>query len=150
MSYFTHWSYWAGEGNGNPLQYSCLDNPMDRGVWWVAVHGVAQSQTWLKRLSISSSNIWPNLSVKKARVCVCVMNLKEGSFVSKNPLMLTRFHRTQWYIRLLLLLLLLLRRFSRVQLCDPIDGSPPGSSVHEIFQARVLEWGATAFSDILD
>ena len=32
-------------------------------------------------------------------------------------------------------------------LCDPIDGSPPGSSIHEIFQARVLEWGATAFSD---
>ena len=35
-------------------------------------------------------------------------------------------------------------------LCDPIDGSPPGSSVHGIFQARVLEWGAIAFSDILD
>ena len=30
-----------GEGNGNPLQYSCLDNPMDRGAWWVIVHGVA-------------------------------------------------------------------------------------------------------------
>ena len=33
-------------------------------------------------------------------------------------------------------------------LCDPIDGSPPGSSVHGIFQARALEWGATAFSDM--
>ena len=33
-------------------------------------------------------------------------------------------------------------------LCDPIDGSPPGSSVHGIFQARILEWGAIAFSDI--
>ena len=33
-------------------------------------------------------------------------------------------------------------------LCDPIDGSPPGSAVHGIFQARVLEWGATAFSNI--
>ena len=45
-----------------------------------------------------------------------------------------------------LLLLLLLSRFSRVRLCDPIDGSPPGSSIHGIFQARVLEWGAIAFS----
>ena len=35
-------------------------------------------------------------------------------------------------------------------LCDPIDGSPPGSSVHRIFQARVLEWGAIAFSDSCD
>ena len=43
-----------GEGNGNLLQYSCLENPMDRGVWWVAVHRVAQSQTQLKRVSSSS------------------------------------------------------------------------------------------------
>ena len=37
-----------GEGNGNPLQYSCLENPMDRGAWWAAAHGVAQSRTQLK------------------------------------------------------------------------------------------------------
>ena len=35
------------EGNGTPLQYSCLENPMDRGAWWAAVHGVAKSQTQL-------------------------------------------------------------------------------------------------------
>ena len=34
-----------GEGNGTPPQYSCLENPMDRGAWWAAVYGVAQSQT---------------------------------------------------------------------------------------------------------
>ena len=34
-----------GEGNGNPLQYSCLENPMERGAWWAAVHGVTKSQT---------------------------------------------------------------------------------------------------------
>ena len=34
-----------GEGNGTPLQCSCLENPMDRGAWWAAVHGVAESQT---------------------------------------------------------------------------------------------------------
>ena len=36
-----------GEGNGNPLQYSCLENPMDGGAWWVAVHGVTRSRTRL-------------------------------------------------------------------------------------------------------
>jgi len=36
-----------GEGNGNPLQYPCLENPMDRGVWWAPVHGVAKSQARL-------------------------------------------------------------------------------------------------------
>ena len=52
---FDTWVY-AGEGNGNPLQYSCLENPVDRGAWWAAVYGVAQSRTWLKRLSSSSSS----------------------------------------------------------------------------------------------
>ena len=37
-----------GEENGNPLQYSCLDNPLDRGPWWAIVHGVKKSQTQLK------------------------------------------------------------------------------------------------------
>ena len=36
-----------GEGNGNPLQYSCLENPMDKGAWWATVHGVTKSQTRL-------------------------------------------------------------------------------------------------------
>ena len=45
-----------GEGNGNPLQCSCLENPRDRGAWWAAVYGVAQSWTRLKRLSSSSSS----------------------------------------------------------------------------------------------
>ena len=50
-----------GEGNGNPLQCSCLENPRDGGAWWAAVSGVAQSRTQLKRLSSSSSSstyIW--------------------------------------------------------------------------------------------
>ena len=44
-----------GEGNGNPLQCSCLESPRDGGAWWAAVYGVAQSQTRLKLLSSSSS-----------------------------------------------------------------------------------------------
>ena len=38
-----NWTELNGEGNGNPLQYSCLENPMDGGVWWAAVHGVART-----------------------------------------------------------------------------------------------------------
>ena len=52
-----------GEGNGNPLQCSCLENPRDRGAWWAATYGVAQSRTWLKWLSSSSSFLYsPNLT----------------------------------------------------------------------------------------
>ena len=46
----------VGERNGNPLQYSCLENPRDRGAWWAAVYGVAQSRTQLMWLSSSSSS----------------------------------------------------------------------------------------------
>ena len=45
-----------GEGNGNPLQCSCLENPRDGGAWWAAVYGVTQSRKRLKRLSSSSSS----------------------------------------------------------------------------------------------
>ena len=45
-----------GEGKGNPLQCSCLENPRDMGAWWAAVSGVTQSRTWLKWLSSSSSS----------------------------------------------------------------------------------------------
>ena len=45
-----------GEGNGNPIQCSCLENPRDGGAWWAAIYGVAQSRTRLKQLSSSSSS----------------------------------------------------------------------------------------------
>ena len=55
-----------GEGNGNPLQCSYLENPRDEGAWWAAVYGVAQNRTRLKRLSSSSSS--------------CAFNFQELSF----------------------------------------------------------------------
>ena len=97
-----------GEGNGNPLQCSCLESPRDRGAWWAAVYGVAQSRTRLKRLSSSSSSAIappPPVKVKGAQSCPT--------------------------------------------LCDPMDCSLSGSSIHGIFQGRVLEWGAIAFSEVL-
>ena len=55
-----------GEGNGNPLQCSCLENPRDGGAWWAAVYGVAQSRARLKRLSSSSRS----KQVVKESACV--------------------------------------------------------------------------------
>ena len=77
-----------GGGHGNPLQYSCLERPMDREAWWATV---AKSQTRLKRLSSSSSSMRAKLLQS---------------------------------------------------LCDPVDCNPPGTSVHGILQARILEWVA--------
>ena len=56
-----------GEGNGNPLQCSCLENPRDGGAWWAAIDGVAQSRTQLKRLSSSSSSSKRNWEQQKTQ-----------------------------------------------------------------------------------
>ena len=48
-----------GGERGNPLQYSCLENPMDKEAWWAAVHRIAKSQTWLKRLNIQACRVQP-------------------------------------------------------------------------------------------
>ena len=58
------------EGNGNPLQYSCLENPMNGGAWWATVHGVAKSQTRLKRLSMRAeiSQLFRNRSGTKMQI----------------------------------------------------------------------------------
>ena len=60
------WLSCIGEGNGNPHQCSCLENPRDVGAWWAAVYGVAQSQTRLKRLSSSSSSSSSNRYIQSS------------------------------------------------------------------------------------
>ena len=62
-----------GEGNGNPLQCSCLETPRDGGAWWAAVYGVAQSWTRLKRLSSSSSS--------SSRLIYCIVVVQSLSWV---------------------------------------------------------------------
>ena len=47
-----------GEGNGNPFQYSCLGNPVDRGGWWATVHGVTEEVDVTKRLYNNSNKLW--------------------------------------------------------------------------------------------
>ena len=64
-----------GEGNGNTLQCSCLENPRDRGAWWAAIYGVAQSQTQLKQLS-SGSNIHNILHIETVFYIYIYINIK--------------------------------------------------------------------------
>ena len=73
-----------GEGNGNPLQYSCLENPMDGGAWWATVHGVAKSQTRLSdftSLHFNSTQSLPHTEEK-------------GLLQRTNPLSLLLFNNT--------------------------------------------------------
>ena len=133
---------WIGEGNGNPLQCSCLENPRDGGAWWAAISGVAQSRTRLKRLSSSMCKIFYRCVVKylymnirhqkenhkarclspegKTQVCVCVCLC--GHAHVHVPVQ------------------------SCPTLCDPMDCNPPGSSIRGILQARILEWVTISFS----
>ena len=77
-----------GGGNGNPLQCSCLENPRDGGAWWAAVYGVAQSPTWPKRLSSSSSS-----NVKRIHNCLLLNFHYKGRFVKlKNSIMCNQFN----------------------------------------------------------
>jgi len=88
-----------GEGNGNPLQCSCLENPRDGKVWWAAIYGVTQSQRRLERLSSSSSLRVFLISIIVLFLSACLFN---SSAAGKS-------HQ------------------SCPTLCDPIDSSPPGS-----------------------
>ena len=84
-----------GEGNGNPLQYSCLENPMDRGAWWATVHGVAKSRTRLKQLStgILKPSVFTSLmflTQYPLRICCCrnggLMLRGWGYWILRSPL----------------------------------------------------------------
>ena len=72
-----------GEGNGNPLQCSCLENPRDGGVWRAAVYGVTQSWTWLKRLSSSSSSRGLHTWGSVLKTIVQTKNKKLGTGVGR-------------------------------------------------------------------
>ena len=76
-----------GEGNGNPLQCSCLENPRDGGALWAAVYGVAQSRTRLKRLSNSSSSSLNNWRRQRHPTPVLLPGKSHGrrSLVDCNP-----------------------------------------------------------------
>ena len=65
----------CGEGNGNPLQYSWLENPVDRKAWGAAVHGVTQSRTQLKQVSSSSKGSLSFFFMAELYSIVCIYHL---------------------------------------------------------------------------
>ena len=136
---------WIGEGNGNPLQCSCLENSRDEGAWWAAIYGVAQSQTRLTWFS-SSSSIQLNTRRKKQP------NQKVGK-LPKQIFLQRRLQMTNKHMKRCSILLIIAPAAaakllqSCPTLCDPIDGCPPGSPVPGILQARTLEWVAISFSN---
>ena len=115
-----------GEGNGTPLQYSCLENPMDGGAWWAAVHGVAKSQTQLSDFTFTFH-----------------FHALEKEMATHSSVLAWRISGTEEPGRLPLMGSLQ----SCLTLCNPIDGSPPGSPVPGILHARALEWVAISFSN---
>ena len=146
-----------GEGNGNPLQYSCLENSMDRGAWQATVHGVAKSWTWLsdkhtlkkKRItilcepkiilspSIGNRVLWKANTQSTQAYKVCNTHWMSTSDMEEKAVEKWKCNTRLCYV---------LSCFSHVWLCDPMDCSPPGSSVHGILQVRILEWVAIRFS----
>ena len=74
-----------GEGNGNPLQHTCLENPRDGGAWWAAIYGVAQSQTRLKQLSSSTSSSRLIIAFLPRRKCLLISWLQSPFAVILEP-----------------------------------------------------------------
>ena len=139
-----------GEGNGNPLQCSRLENPRDGGAWWAAIYGVAQSRTRLKQLSCSSRLLVPwdfpgkntgvgchILILPNPRIEPMFLGLAGGFLTTEPPGKPCLIHAAA-AAKLLQ---------SCPTPCDPIDGSPPGSPVPGILQARTLDLVAISFSN---
>ena len=80
----------VGEGNCNPLQCSCLENPSEGGAWWAAIYGVAQSQTRLKQLSSSSRDLF-----KKIRDTKETFHAKMDTIKDRNGMNLTEAENTK-------------------------------------------------------
>ena len=142
----------VGEGNDNPLQCSCLENPRDGGAWWAAISGVAQSRTQLKRLS-SNSNSQNKISIKLSGLLLVFIGKGTKQLYVWFCLWFRKYVRCQiflfWYLDTshLCISVVLVTQLCPA-LCVPMDHSPPVSSVYGILQARALQWVTISFSSI--
>ena len=171
------------EANGNPLQYSCLKNSMDRGAWWATVHGVTKSQTRLSHFTSRHFKIggrwralpkWPAGTFRAQGPAWDPVEAREEPLRFPHlPQEGNQFSKILRWRQILLswshvpeagsvLGSFLEKQFAPgvkgtvpgpevfvcsvaqlcPTLCDPLDSSPPGSSVHGILRARTLEWVA--------
>ena len=131
--------------NGNPLQCSCLEYPRDRGAWWAAVYGVAQSRTRLKRLRSSSSRFVIAFLPRNKHFLISWLQSPPVLILERKKIVCHCFHCFPIYFPCIAAAAAKLHQ-SCPTLCDPMDGTPPGSPVPGILQARTLEWVAIAFS----
>ena len=135
-----------GEGNGTPLQCSCLENPMGGGAWWAAVHGVAKS--WIR---LSDFTFHFHASEKEMATHSSVLAWRIPETGELGGLLSMGLHRVRHNLRDLAAAAAYVLMYVRVYvsvcsvskscsiLCDPMDCSPPDSSVHGILHA-ILEW----------
>ena len=129
-----------GEGNGYPLQYSCLENPTDRGAWRAAAHGVAESRT---RLTKQEHNRRDANGPSDAMAGPCA-----SCHPAPVSLQLAKYRCFLLYFLPLVSLTALVLSLSVMSNSLQPHGqwSPPGFSVHGILQAKILEWVAVPFS----
>ena len=153
---------YTGEGNGNPLQYSCLQNSMDGGAWQATVHGVAKSQTRLSDFTFFLQFLLENEMATHSSVLAWRIPMDRGAWwatvygAAELDTTKQRTYIHTYSIRNILVYRIQKSLYSKwwwwfshsvvSDSCDPVDCSPPGSSVHGIFQARIMEWIATSFS----
>ena len=121
-----------GGGHDNPFQYSCLENPMDRGSWWATVHGVAKSWIQLSDLARMHARM-THQEIPTHRLAYCLATKKKNKWFLKTVKCLSAHAQLVQ---------------SCLAFCDPMDCNPPGSSVHGILQARILEWVAISSSRV--
>ena len=147
---------YPGEGYGDSLQYSCLENHMDSAAWWLWSTGMQRvghdwsdlALTHKHSLVLQMTNLENEVrsaaaAAKSLQSCPTLRLSHPWDSPGKNTGVGCHF----------LLQCMKVKSESEVAqscptLCDPMDCSPPGSSIHRVFQARVLEWGAIAFSEV--
>ena len=146
-----------GVGNGNPLQYSCLEDSTDRGDWWATVHGVTENETRLSNCVCLGPGVrlvytaWHETAPCDT-VCKSGWRLRGVTFRShfRKSNRIMQLNKKDSFLGesspLMCMHACVLSRLSRVQLCATLDCSPPGSSVHGSLQARTLEWTAVPSS----
>ena len=130
-----------GEGNGNSLQYSCLENSIDRGVWWATAYGIAKSQTRLCNFHsqfVDSCLFTVSSHGRRGEVTPWGFFYKVTHPIPWGSTLITKSLCKGVCVCALV-------AQSCPTLCESMDHSPPASSVHGILQARILEWLAISF-----
>ena len=156
------WGRFPWRRKCNPLQYSCLENPMDRGAWWATVYRVAQSRTRLSNFTFTFM-VPEDSQIKLVKhPFFCLFEFLLELQLPYNVVLFSAVQQSQSAMCVHIYPFFFgfsshlghrraLKSESEVAqscptLCNPMDCSLPGSSVHEIFQARVRVWVAISFS----